>query len=67
MNVRDGWRGGLEVDEAAQVARAFEAAGATALVPSCGFTARTPLYMLRGGVPVREMVRQQKGCSPRWV
>lgn len=62
MNVRDGWRGGLEVDEAVQVARAFESAGATALVPSCGFTARTPLYMLRGGVPVREMVKQQEGA-----
>ncbi len=61
MNVRDGWHGGLEIDEAVQVARAFAAAGATALVPSCGFTARTPLYMLRGGVPVREMVQQQDG------
>ena len=27
--------------------------GRAALVPSCGFTARTPLYMLRGGVPVQ--------------
>jgi 2,4-dienoyl-CoA reductase-like NADH-dependent reductase (Old Yellow Enzyme family) len=62
MNVRDGWRGGLEVDEAAQVAKAFENAGATALVPSCGFTARTPLYMLRGGVPVKEMVKAQEGA-----
>ncbi len=60
MNIRDGMRGGLEVSDAVQVARAFEAAGATALVPSCGFTASTPLYMLRGGRPVREMVRAQK-------
>jgi 2,4-dienoyl-CoA reductase-like NADH-dependent reductase (Old Yellow Enzyme family) len=60
MNVRDGWTGGLELEEAARVARALEAAGASALVPSCGFTARTPLYMLRGGVPVREMVRAQE-------
>ena len=62
MNVRDGWRGGLEVAEAAQVAAAFETAGASALIPSCGFTARTPLYMLRGGVPVREMVKGQEGA-----
>jgi 2,4-dienoyl-CoA reductase-like NADH-dependent reductase (Old Yellow Enzyme family) len=62
MNARDGWRGGLEVDDAVKVARAFEAAGAGALVPSCGFTARTPLYMLRGGVPVNEMVREQEGA-----
>jgi 2,4-dienoyl-CoA reductase-like NADH-dependent reductase (Old Yellow Enzyme family)/short-subunit dehydrogenase len=62
MNSRDGWRSGLDVEDAAEVARAFEAAGASALVPSCGFTARTPLYMLRGGVPVREMVKQQEGA-----
>lgn len=61
MNQRDGMRGGLELDEAVQVARAFESAGASALVPSCGFTAKTPLYMMRGGVPVKEMVRAQEG------
>jgi 2,4-dienoyl-CoA reductase-like NADH-dependent reductase (Old Yellow Enzyme family) len=61
MNLRDGMRGGLELDEAVEVAQAFELAGASALVPSCGFTASTPLYMLRGEVPVRDMVRVQKG------
>jgi 2,4-dienoyl-CoA reductase-like NADH-dependent reductase (Old Yellow Enzyme family) len=60
MNLFDGMKGGLQLDEAVQVARAFEAAGATALVPSCGFTAATPLYMLRGGRPVKEMVKAQK-------
>ena len=59
MNVRDGMKGGLELDEAVKIAAAFEAAGATALVPSCGFTARTPLYMLRGRVPTLAMARAQ--------
>ncbi len=61
MNQRDGMRGGLELDEAVRVAQAFEQAGASALVPSCGFTACTPLYMLRGGRPVTDMVRAQTG------
>lgn len=65
MNQRDGMRGGLELDEAVQVAQMFEAAGASALVPSCGFTASTPLYMLRGGRPVTEMVKVQKGFFPK--
>lgn len=60
MNVRDGMRGGLELDEAVTVAQVFEDAGATALVPSCGFTARTPLYMLRGKVPTMAMARAQE-------
>ncbi|MCJ7623779.1 MAG: NADH:flavin oxidoreductase [Anaerolineaceae bacterium] len=60
MNQRDGMRGGLELDEAVEVARAFESAGASALVPSCGFTAKTPLYMMRGNVPTTEMAREQE-------
>jgi 2,4-dienoyl-CoA reductase-like NADH-dependent reductase (Old Yellow Enzyme family) len=60
MNVHDGMKGGLELREAVQIAVAFEAAGASALLPSCGFTARTPLYMLRGKVPTLAMARAQK-------
>ena len=59
MNVSDGFKGGLTPQEAVEVAKAFEAAGASALVPSCGFTARTPLYMMRGNRPVREMAANQ--------
>lgn len=59
MNQRDGMKGGLELDEALRVARCFEAAGATALIPSCGFTSRTPLYMLRGNVPTLDFARAQ--------
>jgi 2,4-dienoyl-CoA reductase-like NADH-dependent reductase (Old Yellow Enzyme family) len=60
MNQEDGFPGGLMLDEAVQVAQAYEQAGVDALVPSCGFTARTPLYMMRGDVPTREMARNQE-------
>jgi len=59
MNQRDGMRGGLELDEAVEIARCYEREGASGLVPSCGFTAKTPLYMMRGHVPTREMARNQ--------
>jgi len=59
MNQRDGMRGGLEIDEAIQIARRFEREGASMLIPSCGFTAKTSLYMMRGQVPAREMARNQ--------
>jgi len=65
MNQRDGMRGGLEIDEAVQIAQCYEAEGASALVPSCGFTAKTPLYMMRGGVPTREMARNQAQLMTR--
>jgi len=60
MNLRDGFRGGLDVDEAKEVAGAFASAGASALVLSCGFTAKTPLYMLRGKVPTREFIKAER-------
>jgi len=59
MNQRDGMKGGLELDEAVEVARRFESAGASALIPSCGFTSKTPLYMMRGNVPTMEMAGNQ--------
>jgi 2,4-dienoyl-CoA reductase-like NADH-dependent reductase (Old Yellow Enzyme family) len=65
MNQRDGMRGGLELDEAVEIAKSFEAEGASALIPSCGFTAKTPLYMLRGNVPTMEMARNQGNPAMR--
>lgn len=65
MNQRDGMPGGLEMDEALLVAQAFEREGASALVPSGGFTAKTPFYMMRGNLPVREMARNQSSALIR--
>jgi 2,4-dienoyl-CoA reductase-like NADH-dependent reductase (Old Yellow Enzyme family) len=59
VNLRDGFPGGLEIDEAVEVARRLEAEGATGLVLSGGFVSRTPLYMLRGEVPLRPMMAAQ--------
>ncbi|HAS28329.1 MAG TPA: NADH:flavin oxidoreductase, partial [Dehalococcoidia bacterium] len=60
MNLEDGFKGGLKIDEAVKVAKYFETAGASALVPSCGFTARTSFYMMRGQVPILDYVKSEK-------
>jgi 2,4-dienoyl-CoA reductase-like NADH-dependent reductase (Old Yellow Enzyme family) len=60
MNQFEGMRRGLELPEAIEFAQMFEKNGASALIPSCGFTSKTPLYMLRGNVPTREMIKNQK-------
>ena len=65
MNITDGIKGGLEVEDAIVIARRFEAEGASAIVPSCGFTSKTPLMMLRGNVPTMEMVAVQKGLTKK--
>jgi len=59
MNLRDGMKNGLELTEAKKVAKVFENAGASALIPSSGFTSKTPFLMLRGNLPVFEMVKNQ--------
>jgi 2,4-dienoyl-CoA reductase-like NADH-dependent reductase (Old Yellow Enzyme family) len=65
MNTSDGFTGGLQIEEAAETAGAFESAGASAIVPSIGFTARTPFAMLRGRVPVLEMAANEKNLFTR--
>ena len=59
VNLRDGFPGGLEIEESMEVARRLEAEGVTGLVLSGGFVSRTPLYMLRGEVPLRPMMAAQ--------
>jgi 2,4-dienoyl-CoA reductase-like NADH-dependent reductase (Old Yellow Enzyme family) len=60
MNLEDGFKGGMTIDESVEVAKQFEAAGISAIVPSCGFTARTSLYMMRGHVPIKEFIKSEK-------
>ena len=56
-NLRDGFRGGLEIDESVEVARILETEGVDALVLSGGFTSRNPFYLFRGEIPLKEMVQ----------
>jgi 2,4-dienoyl-CoA reductase-like NADH-dependent reductase (Old Yellow Enzyme family) len=60
MNCEDGFRGGVTIEEAVVVAQRFAEAGASMLIPSCGFTARTAFFMMRGHVPIIEYVRSEK-------
>jgi len=61
INMTDGFSGGLELDEALLVASILEEHEVDALVLSGGFVSKTPFYMLRGKLPVKEMVATQKG------
>lgn len=65
VNLRDGFRGGLEVGEAVAVARALGASGVDALVLSGGFTSKTPLFLLRGGRPLDGMIEVEKSRVQR--
>jgi 2,4-dienoyl-CoA reductase-like NADH-dependent reductase (Old Yellow Enzyme family) len=59
-NLRDGFRGGLELPDSVSLARLLEAGGADALVLSGGFTSRSPFYLFRGRRPLAEMIDAEK-------
>ncbi len=60
MNVADGFKGGLDIDEAVEVALMMEDRGADAIVTSGGFTSRSPFYLMRGDVPWKGMINVEK-------
>jgi 2,4-dienoyl-CoA reductase-like NADH-dependent reductase (Old Yellow Enzyme family) len=57
MNTRDGFAGGMETEEALQVAQELQRLGAHALVLSGGFVSRAPMYVMRGKMPVRTLAQ----------
>lgn len=60
INLSDGLKGGLEIADAVWIAKRLEKAGVDALVLSGGLTSKTPFYLLRGDVPLRDMIRAEK-------
>ena len=54
-NMRDGFRGGNDIDEGLTIARELERLGAHALVLSGGFVSKAPMYVMRGQMPIRTL------------
>lgn len=55
-NLSDGFKSGLQIEEAILIAQELEAAGVNALVMSGGFVSKTPMFLFRGDSPLAEMV-----------
>jgi 2,4-dienoyl-CoA reductase-like NADH-dependent reductase (Old Yellow Enzyme family) len=60
MNMRDGFLGGMEIDECLQVARLLEKEGCHALVLSGGFVSKAPMYVMRGSMPINTLAFYMK-------
>lgn len=54
-NMRDGFKGGLEIDDCLTVAKELQRLGAHALVLSGGFVSKAPMYVMRGEMPIYSM------------
>ncbi len=59
-NMRDGFRGGLEIDDCLEVARRIEAHGVHGIVLSGGFVSKAPMYVMRGEMPIYSMTYYMK-------
>ena len=54
-NMRDGFKGGVDIDEALIIAKELENLGAHALVLSGGFVSKAPMYVMKGEMPIYTM------------
>lgn len=61
MNMRDGCKHGMEIDESLQVAKSLESSGVHALVLSSGFVSSAPMHVMRGAMPFNTMTYYMKG------
>lgn len=59
-NMRDGFKGGMEIEEYLAVARELENLGPHALVLSGGFVSKAPMYVMRGEMPIYSMTYYMK-------
>ncbi len=60
INLSDGMKKGFKLEESVEFAKRLEAAGVNLLVLSGGFTSHTPFYLLRGDVPLWNMIKAER-------
>lgn len=64
MNMCDGFKGGMELDETLTVGRELERLGVHALVLSGGFVSKAPMYVMRGEMPIKALTHYM---DSRWL
>lgn len=60
MNSYDGFKGGITKEEAIETAKIIEGCGAHAIIVSGGFVSKAPMYVMRGGIPIKAMAHYIK-------
>jgi 2,4-dienoyl-CoA reductase-like NADH-dependent reductase (Old Yellow Enzyme family) len=67
LNMEDGFAGGMTLDEGVQVGRSIETDGSVdALQLTGGHTTRSPFFLMRGDVPLRGMIQNEKSAAARF-
>lgn len=66
-NMRDGFKGGMEIDDCIRVAKRIESYGVDAIVLSGGFVSKAPMYVMRGSMPIRTLSHYMDMKSLWWL
>lgn len=66
MNMRDGFKGGMDIEESLQVAHRLVNDGAQAFVLSGGFVSKAPMYVMRGAMPIKAMTHYMDCWWLKW-
>lgn len=66
MNMRDGFKGGMEIDESLTIAQQLVKDGAQALVLSGGFVSKAPMYVMRGAMPIKTLTYYMESWWLKW-
>lgn len=67
LNLRDGARGGLEIEDAIVTATELQKVGLHGLVMTGGFSPYSPMYLFRGTSPVTAMLTTEKSTWNRFL
>lgn len=66
VNMRDGFKGGMDIEDSLQVAHRLVNDGAQALVLSGGFVSKAPMYVMRGAMPIKAMTHYMDCWWLKW-
>lgn len=67
LNLSDGFRGGVEIDDAVALARRLDRIGLHALVMTGGFSPYSPMYLFRGESPAHAMLKTEASAWNRFL
>ncbi len=59
-NMRDGFKGGNDIEEGVEIAKELKSLGVHGLVLSGGFVSKAPMYVMRGAMPIKSMTHYMK-------
>ena len=65
-NTRDGFKGGLEIDENIEIAKQINSFGVDGIVLSGGFVSKAPMYVMRGRMPIKSMTHYMHPWWLKW-